>query len=1220
MNEGFFDLSETQIQRGDEQAANARREPVANCETCGRVCEPFPVFGDGKKRVMVLVGSPSDADKAAGKLFSGYEGKLLRNYGFADESDYWVTAAVACYSPKPVNGKQVNACRKRLHKTVNELKPAVILVLGEDALMGLIGHKLIGRGLQGAAFTEFLDERIPDTEFDTRLAVTYDPRTWAEHERNPTFETSIKAAAEYVLNFINSWECGWYVDEYADYVGKCLIEDTRQQALNTLISAVSWEIAAFDYETTGLKPQAEGHRVYSMSISDGNYSWAFPIFQDDEFKAAVRKWLLSPCKKIMQGVKFETSWSLADFGVIPANVIWCTQTGAHSVHNTKKTNLKLATYIKFGIAGYDESVEQYLKPTDADKARYGANALNRIEQAPLQDLLLYNALDSLFTFHLEPIQREALPPHLQAGAEFFTQSAVELAKIESVGIHIDEYQLEQTKLDLTARMAKLERAVMDAPELRQWDKKSPFSLSAPADLTHLLFDLLKLESKEYTATGKPKGDKTSLEEYDLPIVQNVLAWRKLQKARDTYLTQFEREVVNGKIHPFYNLDRVDTFRSCVAKGSLVLAARDFMSNPSGVPIEDIRAGDHVYCFNSDLKLVLKKVLWAGKTGHKKVVRIRYKGAVNNVGYLDVTPEHRIRLVNGEYVAASELLNDYRDLSNPKWKRQPKCRALSCRRVDDRLFATNQKEILEHRMVYEHFSGTLLSDKEVIHHKDLNHFNHEYSNLEKLACNVEHASKHYFDTLGTESSRKNNISRTKQKHINGEFKHIYKYGFENPNSLKLTKDECLLLLEKSGGCLKKIPYDFNTFKKYCTLYEIDLKEIKFLFNPDGVFLSKEMVMNTLKIYGHSNTQKILKVSYYKLKTLRVKYGIEYERGFKNQNGFEKQAIVTTNNHVVIGLEYLPNSIDVYDLEIEDEHNFIANEICVHNSSDSPNFQNVPKRDKEIMTLIRRLVVAKQGARIVEWDYKGVEVAAQAVNTQDPELIRYVSDPSTDMHRDLAAKLFLRDIGDVADEERQATKNKFTFPTFYGSYWKNTSQGLWSDAATPATIAHLKSKGVRNFLDFQRHVESVENWFWRDKFPASYEYKEKVIHDYQKNGYIDLLTGFRCHAPLSRNQLLNYKNQGTGFHWLLWTLCRVSRQLEIRQTKSKMFAQIHDAALAYVWPDEAEMADELMYQYGTQKIREYWPWIIVPLSLEKSESPENGNWSEMRKIGLLKVGAV
>jgi intein/homing endonuclease len=48
----------------------------------------------------------------------------------------------------------------------------------------------------------------------------------------------------------------------------------------------------------------------------------------------------------------------------------------------------------------------------------------------------------------------------------------------------------------------------------------------------------------------------------------------------------------------------------------------------------------------------------------------------------------------------------------------------------------------------------------------------------------------------------------------------------------------------------------------------------------------------------------------------------------------------------GPDYIIDSIfpvdgthEVYDLEVEDNHNFIAGGLCVHNSSMSPNWQNL-----------------------------------------------------------------------------------------------------------------------------------------------------------------------------------------------------------------------------------------------------------------------------------------
>lgn len=44
-------------------------------------------------------------------------------------------------------------------------------------------------------------------------------------------------------------------------------------------------------------------------------------------------------------------------------------------------------------------------------------------------------------------------------------------------------------------------------------------------------------------------------------------------------------------------------------------------------------------------------------------------------------------------------------------------------------------------------------------------------------------------------------------------------------------------------------------------------------------------------------------------------------------------------------------DVYDIEVETYHNFIANEICVHNSSAAPNLQNVPSKHSDIRHMFR-----------------------------------------------------------------------------------------------------------------------------------------------------------------------------------------------------------------------------------------------------------------------------
>jgi hypothetical protein len=66
---------------------------------------------------------------------------------------------------------------------------------------------------------------------------------------------------------------------------------------------------------------------------------------------------------------------------------------------------------------------------------------------------------------------------------------------------------------------------------------------------------------------------------------------------------------------------------------------------------------------------------------------------------------------------------------------------------------------------------------------------------------------------------------------------------------------------------------------------------------------------------------------------------------------------------------------------------------------------------------------------------------------------------------------------------------------------------------------------------------------------------------------------------------------------------------------LIGQIHDSMLPDYSDDEEKELDYAIWNYGTQKIREYWDWIIIPLSIDKSRSGINGSWAEMESCGLL-----
>lgn len=861
MNKGFFcddDIPQA-LKRGDEKAKKIKIQKKIGCEACGlhHSCNSpkLGIQGKGEKSILIIVNSPGKNDDETGKYLSGNSGKKIREiieqYGISIKNDCWIMGARQCHAVKP-KPAQEKACAYKIQEAIAELKPRVILTLGDNAIDAVVNHKLTGR-LSGIALKDWVGTCIPDQEFKAFICPTWDG-SYLYTDRDEENPVVYSQMCTHIFQAIK--HCTEKVKE-VDYFSKCQAITDLDEAFELLHDTLQFkEVLAMDYETTGAKPHRNGHKIFSCALSDGQRAYAFPFFNDEMFRKEWKKIMQSTnTKKILHNAKFEWTWTKHRAGMNNTagyeikNICADTMLDAHIIHNRKKVNLKFNTYVNFGIAGYDDAIDEYIVPSQEAKEKDGANAFNTIEEAPLNELLKYNAADALFTYALWEIQQPQLIKNItRRGSEFFLDSSLALAKAEETGLLLDVEGAKIQYAKLTKKMERLEYAISISDDMKKWDKEKPFRPSAPGDLTHLLFNCLgfKPDKDNCTPTGKPKADAEAVACFDNDTAKDTLKWRKLKKVRDTYLNGFLKEEANGIIHTSLNLHTVDTFRS--------------------------------------------------------------------------------------------------------------------------------------------------------------------------------------------------------------------------------------------------------------------------------------------------------------------------------------------------------------------------------SSNDPNLQNVPARDAEIMKLLKTLLIARPGHKLGEYDYKAMEAVVIACYNKDPNWIRYVSDASTDMHRDMASKLFIRDKKDVLKSERQCGKNGFVFPTVYGSYWKNTATNLWNDCEQ-VTKDHLKSEGIKNLDDMRSHVKSVEKWFWEDQFPVGHEWMNKTIKEYEQKGYIDLLTGFRCYGPMTRNQIINYRVQGTASHCKLWTLNKLSKLIEKKKMNSRIMLEIHDSILPDIDPAEENYLDYQIWLYGTQKIREYWDWLIVPLFLEKKISKLNGNWAEMENLGLL-----
>lgn len=297
------------------------------------------------------------------------------------------------------------------------------------------------------------------------------------------------------------------------------------------------------------------------------------------------------------------------------------------------------------------------------------------------------------------------------------------------------------------------------------------------------------------------------------------------------------------------------------------------------------------------------------------------------------------------------------------------------------------------------------------------------------------------------------------------------------------------------------------------------------------------------------------------------------------------------------------------------------VSFRSSSQAPNFQNIPTRDDEVKKLIRSGVKASPGRQLLFFDGSGMEVRTSVCYHKDPNMIKYVTDPTTDMHRDTAADIWMLPHDEVTDDIRFYAKNQWVFAQFYGSYYVDCGNTLWETCIHTLNLKtkigmplkeHLIAKGIKTNAEFLEHCQNVENIFWKERFKVYDQWKKDINAEYAKNGVIYSLMGFPYQGIMNRKQVSNFPIQGTAFHLLLWTLLELDKVIKKNKWKSWINGQIHDEGILDAIPEEIPyIVEATNYIVGT-KMRKTFDWINVPFGMEFAITPINGSWYEKEKI--------
>lgn len=398
--QGFF-------KKEDTISLKVTGSKALSCFSCGlyrKGCNTpkMEPYGEFKKRIMIIGEAPSERDDRNGKPWQGRLGKLLERtlaeLGIDLFKDCVSLNSINCHPPddRLAQAKEIMACRDvKVLKAIHEYKPATVILLGGMPLTSFLGMKKRSETTKKVSgIAKWAGWTIPDQDFKMWVCPTYHP-SYIEKLDSPESLIVWKYDLQKAINTATT-PFPIFKEPTIHYVDNL-----------DWLNAIETDLAAFDYETTGIKPHAAGHRILCASIAySDNEVVAFLMPSKKSEREPFIRFLQSKIRKIAQNLKFEDNWSAVRLNTKVKNWAYDTMIDSHILdHRQGTTGLKFQAYVNFGVYGYDDEVSPYIEK----ELPGGFNDLPRFiseTEEGEKALLRYCALDSHFELKLAKLQMQ----------------------------------------------------------------------------------------------------------------------------------------------------------------------------------------------------------------------------------------------------------------------------------------------------------------------------------------------------------------------------------------------------------------------------------------------------------------------------------------------------------------------------------------------------------------------------------------------------------------------------------------------------------------------------------------------------------------------------------------------------------------------------------------------------------------------------------------------
>lgn len=586
---------------------------------------------------------------------------------------------------------------------------------------------------------------------------------------------------------------------------------------------------------------------------------------------------------------------------------------------------------------------------------------------------------------------------------------------------------------------------------------------------------------------------------------------------------------DGRIHGEVNTNACVSGRCshCIEENQLV-------TTPAGqVKIKDIQVGDYVYSYDKDFKLRLNKISEVIDQGIQECYVVNWKTNINGKsGSIVCTENHKLLTKTDGYRRVKDI------------KKGDKICHLTVSIADGRqvLHMVGRNKKRQCTFIKEELYGKTGKEWH-IHHIDNNKLNDSLDNLVVLKAE-EHARIHHTSE-------------------------------QNSGYISKTKFQLLRMLAKSKARPTYVPMDFGTFKKKCEENNIDISKVVARYSKvTGKYITKRMVYAMLEQSWNP-----------------YKAGKEFKiDGRKSRIDALLDSHGIIENHWIQSVEYL-GPRQTYDLNVEHDHNFICQELCVSNSH--PNMAQIPSVGHPYGAECRALFYAPDGWVLVGADASGLELralGAMLAYFDGGEYAKLVSTEGFDIHT-YNAKLFgiYNGEGDITKATRDLSK-RLIYALLYGAGAKKVGSVI--------DITASESK------QYELGKELIDT-FYRN-LPAIKKLKDEIEKRINARSYLTGIDGRHLQIR-SKHSALNQLLQSTGAITVKKATVILYNDLLSNGLKwgedFGFVAHVHDEVQALVKPQHAELYKELAID-SFRKSGEYFN-LRCPMT---GEARTGKNWME------------